>query len=283
MEQSFVRNSTGVLKKVLMCPPDYVKLQPINEVSRKWIGENYEIDKDICVKEQNELIEAYKSNGIEVVMMTPDSRLTNEVFARDFGACIKEGYILGKFKEKIRWGETEAYAKKMEELGVPCAARCTDGYFEGGDFWFLDDKTIVIGMVARSDEKGVDEIRQQLAKYGYEVIGVRAPEEYLHFDLCFNVVAEKLAVICKEVLPESFIKLLEEKNFELIEVKKEELLDYCCNIQAIGNRKVISFKNNKKTNEKLREHGIEVIELNLNEIFKDGGGAHCMTFPLLRE
>lgn len=283
MDKCFVRNSTGVLKKVLMCPPTYAKLQPINEVSRKWISKSCEINRDVCIKEQNELIQAYKVNGVEVVMMEPCSELTNEVFARDFGACIKEGYILGKFKEKIRWGETEAYENKLKELGVPCVAKCKKGYFEGGDFWFLDDKTLAIGTIARTTEEGIEDIRHQIGKYGYEIISVKAPEKYLHLDMCFNVVAEKLAIICKEIFEEKFIKTLEDKNFTLIGIDKEAILKHGCNVQAIGKDRVISFKNNKIVNGKLRAHGIDVIEVNLKEIFKQGGGAHCMTFPLVRE
>ena len=48
----------------------------------------------------------------------------------------------------------------MEELGIPLIAECKEGLFEGGDFTFLDDNTIAIGMVARSDEKGISEIRE---------------------------------------------------------------------------------------------------------------------------
>ncbi|WP_206537514.1 arginine deiminase family protein [Listeria aquatica] len=32
----------------------------------------------------------------------------------------------------------------------------------------------------------------------------------------------------------------------------------------------------------MKELGLEVIEINLEEILKGGGGPHCMTFPLER-
>ncbi len=191
MSRCFVKNSTGVLKKVLLCPPNYMKLQPINVIADKWIKENNGLNIEKCIKEHNDLIKAYEENGVEVVLMKPEAKLTNEVFARDFGGCIREGYILGNFKEPIRYGETIAYKSKMEELGIPCVAKVSKGYFEGGDFWFLDDNTLAIGVIARTDETAIIEINDQISKFGYEIIPVKCSEENLHLDMCFNIVDEK--------------------------------------------------------------------------------------------
>lgn len=282
MERRFVKNSTGVLKKVLLCPPDYMKLQPINVIADKWISENNVLDIDRCIKEHKELVKVYEENGVEVALMKPDSELTNEVFARDFGGCIGEGYILGSFREPIRFGETIAYRDRMEELGVPCVAKVTKGIFEGGDFWFLDDNTLAIGVIARTDETAIQEIGNQIGKLGYDIIPVKCPKENLHLDMCFNIVAERLAVVCRQALPDSFLKILEEKKFTLIDIPQEGVFKHHCNLQALGNDKVISLKANELVNKKLKACGINVIELELNEILKSGGGPHCMTFPLIR-
>ncbi|WP_446899782.1 dimethylarginine dimethylaminohydrolase family protein [Clostridium sp. LBM24168] len=277
MSRCFVKNATGVLKKVLMCPPKYAYLK---KVTRRNHG--VEIDNERCLKEHSELVDAYRSNGVEVVLTNPDSKLHDQVFSRDFGACIKEGWICGNFRINTRKGETEAYANTMDELGIPCVAKCSKGYFEGGDFWMLDEKNIAIGVLERTDEAGVEEIRRQIEKYGYNVMSVPSPEKCLHLDMCFNIVSEKLAVACKQVLPDNFLKTLEKLNFKIIDVDKSELLKCCCNLQALGNGRVVSFKNNKKVNKALRTDGIDVIEIDINEIFKHDGGIHCMTFPLRR-
>ncbi|MFL0196660.1 dimethylarginine dimethylaminohydrolase family protein [Clostridium sp. WILCCON 0269] len=282
MGNCFVKNSTGILKKVLLCPPNHMKLHPINVISENWIRKGIGLDIDRCIKEHEELIQAYKENGVEVVLMEPDVRLTNEVFARDFGACIREGYILGNFKEVIRKGETEAYRIKMEELGIPCIAQVSKGFFEGGDFWFLDYCTLAIGVIDRTDETAIEEIKDQLSKFAYNIIPVKCEEDNLHLDMCFNIVEEKLAVICREALPDSFIKILEEKKFSLIDISQEDVFKHYGNLQSLGNGRVMSLKSNKKVNEKLKSYGINVIGLDISEILKSGGGPHCMTFPLIR-
>ena len=44
----------------------------------------------------------------------------------------------------------------------------------------------------------------------------------------------------------------------------------------------MSLKRNAAVNEQLAARGMDVIELDITEILKAGGGPHCMTFPLLR-
>ncbi|MBQ3420914.1 MAG: nitrate reductase, partial [Romboutsia sp.] len=228
------------------------------------------------------LVKAYEDNGVKVEYLEADPERPNSVFARDFGGCVKEGYILGNFRLPLRYKEHVDYENKMKNLGIPVIARVEKGLFEGGDFMFLNEKTIAVGMADRTNEEGVKEIRSQLSKYGYEVIGVKLKREYLHLDMCFNLVDDKIAVSYKEGLPEDFAKRIEEMGIEIISVPEESIYEHGCNLQAIGNRKVLSLKRNTKVNEELRKRGMEVIELDITEILKAGGGPHCMTFPLER-
>ncbi len=283
MKETYVKNSTGVLKKVLLCPPTYFEFEPINVITEDWLNKEQKSDKKACLREHAELVQAYKENGVEVVMMDPDPDLPYEVFARDFGGCVSEGFIMGRFREPVRQGETAKYEAKMKELGIPCVARCTSGAYEGGDFWFLDNYILAHGVIARTDFDGAENVKRQVHELGYEMIMVPALRQNLHLDMCFNIVAEKVAVVCKQALPYNFLKMLEKRKFTLIDVPQEGVFRHYCNLQSLGNDRIITFKNNKKVNEQLEALGLKTIKLNLVEILKGGGGPHCMTFPLERE
>ena len=99
----FVKNSTGVLKKVMVCPPTHLQLQPINEISRDWInkGEN-DSQRETALREWGEFVQAYKDNGVEVVEVTPDPNEPLMVFARDFGGCVAEGVIIRNIRSKAK-------------------------------------------------------------------------------------------------------------------------------------------------------------------------------------
>ena len=64
---------------------------------------------------------------------------------------------------------------------------------------------------------------------------------------------------------------------------EEAIFLHGCNLQSLGEHRVLSLKRNESVNEKLAAKGMDVIEVAVTEILKAGGGPHCMTFPLKRE
>lgn len=276
----YVKDGTSRLKKVLVSRPQFLKPAPINEIAKKW--KDTVMDVPTMLKEHEMFVEVYKKAGIEVEFLEPDEERPNSVFARDFGGCVKEGYIMGRFKLDMRYKEHIDYKKRMEELGIPMIGEVKEGLFEGGDFMFMNEHWVAVGMADRTNEAGLGEIKKILEPLGYEVTGVPLKKEYLHLDMCFNLVDDHLAVSYRQGLPEEFRKLLAKRNIEIIDVPEEAIYLHGCNLQALGEHRVMSLKQNERVNEKLAAKGMEVIELDITEILKAGGGPHCMTFPLLR-
>lgn len=281
-EKVYVSNATNELKKVIVCSPKYYKFNAINEITKSWMEKGETEQNELMVQEWQTLVNAYKENGVEVVEMEPQKEMEVQTFARDFGAMIKEGAIIGKFRHPARQVETAAYEAKLKELGVPIVARCNAGCFEGGDFWMIDEHTLAFGLVDRTDEAGVANLREQLQKFGYTVVGVPIAPEHLHLDMCFNIIAPKVCLASKSVLPFWFIRMLERRDFTIIDVPEDLIEKHGCNVQALGNNKVLGIKNNVSVNEAMEKAGVEVVKLPLEQILKAGGGPHCMTYPVER-
>ena len=83
-----------------------------------------------------------------------------------------------------------------------------------------------------------------------------------------------MCIAATEVLPFRFINMLKRRDFTIIDVPKELIFKHGCNVQALGNNKVLGIKNNRTVNEDMRAVGLEVIELPLEQILKGGGGPH---------
>jgi N-dimethylarginine dimethylaminohydrolase len=282
-EQRYVPNSTGRLRRVLLCPPKFFDFRPINEITRKVLADGESADLEAVRREHEAFAQAYRDAGVEVELIEPDPALPYMVYARDFGACVAEGVLIGSFREPVRQGEELAYEKRVRELGIPVIGKVDRGFFEGGDFWFLDDATVAHGVVARSDWEGVRAAAAILEPLGYTVVGVQLPSKNLHLDMAFNIVAPGIAVCAVGQMPESFLRMLAKRRFELIEVPSEGVFKHHCNIQCLGDGRVLTFAGNAQVNRRLEALGLEVLTPEITQILKGGGGPHCMTFPLLRD
>lgn len=282
-EKIFVSNATNKLTKVMMCSPIYYKFNAINVITAEWMAKGDTEKNEIMVKEWQMLVDAFEDNGIEVVKVEPRKEFEVMTFARDYGCMIREGAVIGHFRHPARQVETSYYESKLKEMGVPIVARVNAGCMEGGDFWMIDEHTLAFGLVDRTDEAGVANLREQLAKYGYTVVGVPVPPDNLHLDMVFNIVAPQVALAVKDQLPYNFLKMLERRKFELIDVAAEDAFKHGCNVQAIGDGKVVAIEKNKHINDKMRALGIEVVDVPLDQILHAGGGPHCLTQPIVRQ
>ncbi|MDK2946405.1 MAG: arginine deiminase, partial [Geotoga sp.] len=55
------------------------------------------------------------------------------------------------------------------------------------------------------------------------------------------------------------------------------------NVLAIEPGKIIAYDRNIITNKLLKDHGVEVLEIESSELSRGRGGPRCMSMPLYRE
>lgn len=278
-------NEYAKLNSVLLCRPDHFELQPINEIAKYFIQQGERPNQQRAKREHLGFAAAIQEAGAEIIWVEPKAGMPYQVFTRDIGLTTREGVLLGCFLHPIRQGEQDA-AIKVLEGHVPLWKRIKSSdavAFEGGDFVYLDARNAALGIGARTTRAGAERVQAYMNELGVEVSLVYFDEKYLHLDMIFNVVSERVAVVCHQALPDDFVRRVQRQGFELIEEPLEGVFRLNCNLLALDNGLVISPARNKGINSKLRTLGIKVIEVDLHDLLMGGGGPHCMSFPLLRE
>lgn len=275
-------NEYGKLRKILLCKPKYFEWEPINEVAKKNL-EEAKFDYDSAQKEHQEMADALKSAGVEVYYIDPSEPHHYMVYTRDFGKNLDEGIFLGRFRMPVRMGEEDLYEKYLKTQGFSVTGQVSCGSLEGGDIHFIDNNTLVVGVGARSSVEGVKSLGEFLRPKGIDVIAVDFEYKYLHLDLLFVVLAEKLCLVCKEGLTADFLGMLEARKYEMIEVSAKDAMELKNNVLSLGDGKILSFKENSEVNKKLKAHGLEVFDPSLKMFASGGGAPRCLTFPLERD
>jgi N-dimethylarginine dimethylaminohydrolase len=270
---------------VLLCEPRYFRFMPSNETAKAYLARGESVDLQRARREHADLARALAEAGAEVVWLEPQEDLPYQVFTRDLGTATAAGALLGQLRWDFRQREIEvARAQIARYIPIWKQVPADEGaIFEGGDFMYLDSHRAALGIGARTTEAGAQWVQTFLRELDVEVIPVPFDPRFCHLDMIFNVVAERVCVACPQALPEAFLARLRQERWEIVETTPDDVLNLLGNLFAVDQGVVISPQHNARVNRALQALGIRVIEVELVELLKGGGGPHCMTYPLLRD
>ncbi|MCA0971460.1 hypothetical protein LCM20_12715 [Halobacillus litoralis] len=283
MEDAMKRRTIGCttefqpLKSVIVAPPTYMRIESImNETQKHFKKAN--IDQALATEQHQSFIRIMREHHIEVIELSSDPELNEQVFTRDIGFTIGNHLYLGVMDEPLRKKEP-ALLKDWATLHTVPFEELTHGTIEGGDV-VMDGSTVWVGRSGRTTKAAIEELKKRVEEFNVEEVKLK--EGVLHLDCAFNVLDESTAIVYPPAFHEEDVQRIKGK-FTTIEVTEEEYFTLGPNVLSIGNRKIISLEQNKRVNQKLREKGFHVIEIDFSEIIKSGGSFRCCSLPLYRK
>ncbi len=193
---------------------------------------------------------------------------------------------------------------------------------EGGDELVLSKDTMAIGISERTTAEAIEKMATELFKGSdfKKVIAMEIPKShaFMHLDTVFTMIDyDKFSIhpeirdrggkintfILEKVEGQPYPRISHETDLEhvlrvalnlpevtliecgggdVIAAAREQWNDGS-NTLAIAPGVVVTYDRNYVTNQKLRDHGLEVIEVSGSELGRGRGGPRCMSMPLVRE
>jgi N-dimethylarginine dimethylaminohydrolase len=279
-----VDSEYGLLRDVLLCPPDNFRWLPTSAISRATLESGAEFDPAAARSQHAEMVSLYESAGVKVHLLEPDDALVYQVFARDSSVMTPEGAVVTQLHQWWRRGEYAPVIRFYQERGISIEKMVTAGSFEGGDFMIVEPGVAAIGTgEERTQERAARQVAGWLAAEGWEVRVERIPSHFLHIDVLAAMLGEKLAAVCVEQVGSGFTRWLEQKGVEIVPVTLEAALRLGVNGVSLGEDRVLSSAESKDLNERLRALGMTVYDPELAAFTLGGGGAHCLMQAIRRE
>ena len=258
-------------------------------------------------EEHDFFTDALKGEGISVTLLGDllneeqrrvANRLPNLVYTRDVLGVNNLGAMVLRMTYQPRFPEPILIEEGMKKLGIPVALKVTPpGLVEGGDFVWLDEDTLMMGFGTRSNEVGVEMVKEiLLGRNVKEMIAVPLPSFRVHLDGALMVMSPDIALFHKGSLGlfPSYIydgegvrlQFLEDylkgKGLDLIYANDTEVRMFGTNIVGLGGGKCVSYEWNERIMGLLEERGFDVVGIPGSQLSIGGGGPHCMTAPILR-
>ena len=238
--------------------------------------------------EQDHLAQIYRDHGVEVhYVANQRADRPNALYMRDLVLMTPEGAIVCRPGISARRGEERFAAEELSRLGVPIVRTINgDGFFDGACALWVDRETIMLGTGARANQEGVRQVEMELRRMGVKtVLPFSIPFGHAHLDGLINFADRKTVLLFPWQVPYDVVKPLLDRGFNVIEATDLEEIKQkmAINFVAIEPGKIVMPAGSPKTRAKLEQAGVEVIEVEMDEIMKGWGSIHCMTVFLKRD
>jgi dimethylargininase len=273
---------TAQLRRVLVRP-----LLAEDVAGWRSAGWRAEPDPAAAAREHEAFCLLLEEAGVEVVISHHDRGNPDALYPYDPVLVGTEGAVLLRPGKAARQREPRELASPLEQAGVPVVAELAEGaYAEGGDTLWLDETMLLVGIGYRTNEAAVAAL--EAAFPGIEVIAFDLPHwngvgEVLHLLSFISPLDRDLALVYPRLAPVRLLRLLAERDIQVVEVPDEEFASQGPNVLALGPRRALALEGNPVTRKRMERAGVDVAVYRGDEISRKGdGGPTCLTRPLLR-
>lgn len=229
--------------------------------------------------EQRQFVQTFCDLGVTIHWALTDPDCPLQVFTRDVGTVIDDALLVAGLKREIRQKEPQTLRPILDIAEGRVLYTPPGAIIEGGDV-LIEGSTIFVGLGERTNQQGLDFIRNQFPEY--EVIPLRLKEGMLHLDVVFNILPRGICIVDPSAFVEVGIDFFHLHFQDVIVVNSTEQFELATNVFSVNPQTILSDEANSHVNSALAERGLTVIALDFEHTRRVGGSLRCATLPLRR-
>jgi len=301
----------GELKTVMVCSPSSLDIP--DQRTADYVGWEKPVNQERAKENHEGMIKAMEDAGIKVIDYSLylkgekaelNHQLINRVFVRDLACVYGNTVIPGDAGITMRAPEYvhshELFQTWFDEKTFSIKDNNQLKALENGDVFVLNKDAVFINTGMRTSIESIEEVQQEIFRAGFSEIGIidlPRTGETMHLDMNCNVAGSDL-LIAKSYMRLFPVQIITEKGGRYVMMEEfirrqgfdvlwtDDVKHTVADINFLNldpETLLVSTKGNKKI---LKGHpklqGKKLIEVDVNELEKGGGGIRCMTLPLER-
>ncbi|MGH8131234.1 MAG: dimethylarginine dimethylaminohydrolase family protein [Steroidobacteraceae bacterium] len=227
-------------------------------------------DSELAIEQHQRYCEALSECGLSLTVLPADSQHPDGCFVEDTALLTVRGAIVLRPGAPSRRGEVDVIEAALKGP-FPDIPRITPpGTVDGGDVCEADGH-FLIGLSARTNEKGAEELAGLLGDLGFpsNFLDIRAATKLLHLKTGLAYLGEGRMLATADVPRAPGLS-----SYECIDVPDAER--YAANCLRI-NERVLVAAGYPKTRAALEALGFDLITLDMSEFRKQDGGLSCLS------
>jgi arginine deiminase len=304
-------NEFGELKTVLVCSPSTLDVS--DQKTADYVQWEKPVDHEIALENFQAMKAAMESEGVKAIdyadyLKEDDAALSrqliNRIFVRDLACVFRDRLIPGDAGTSMRAPEYAHSHRLFSEWFEPDIFRIEDNNelkaLEYGDLMLLNKDAILVNTGLRTSIESIEAVQGKMFAAGYSeiaIIDLPRRGDTLHLDMNLNAVGEGviLAKGYMRFLPVQVVHEGGSHYYMLGDFLRRHGYDILWTDDVSHTVADINFLNlnpetllvsTKMNRHILKEHPkrkqLRIIEVDVNELEKGGGGIRCMTLPFIR-
>jgi len=219
-------------------------------------------------REHAAYVAALEATGAEVTVLEPLEAFPDSVFVEDPALCVAGAAILLRPGAPSRFGEREAAREALSAHFDTVIDLPEGGFVDGGDI-LVTGREALVGLSARTDEAGVEDLKVILDGLGVPLRIVRTPPEILHFKTECGLLDDDTIFATRALITTGCFA-----GYSLIECPEGE--EGAANLIRFNDQVLVS-EGYPETVRMLRAAGYLVTVLSTREAARVDGGLSCMS------
>ncbi|MEQ1782145.1 MAG: arginine deiminase family protein [Hyphomonadaceae bacterium] len=210
---------------------------------------------------------ALEKAGVRVTVLPPLEDFPDSIFVEDPALVFTEGAIVLRPGASTRARETDHLTPVLAQL-FEQVLNLSSGFADGGDILTTSGR-VLIGLSARTDRAGAEDLQSALAQLGLKSEIVTTPAGVLHFKTDCSLLDEERILSTNRLAASGVFS-----HFKVITVPEGE--EAAANALRVNDTMFVGA-DFPRTIEKLQTEGFNVVPLNTAEIGKIDAGLSCMS------
>ncbi len=226
------------------------------------------VDVGLAERQWHGYVDAFRSAGWDVIELEPLADHPDGVFVEDVVVMYGNLAIVTRPGTPSRIGEVAGLDRHLGELGYDVARIGEPGTLDGGDVLKIGS-TIYVGLGGRTNEAGVEQLRDHVAPHGADVIAVPTTR-VLHLKSAVTALPDGTVIGYEPLVDdpsrfESFSAVPEEPGAHVVD---------------LGDGRILMTARTDRTQALFRARGLDVVVADIGEFEKLEGCVTCLSVRL---